>query len=134
MAPAGYASITSLPARGLIGFRTEFLTETRGTGIMNQRVRGLRNRGRVKIKTRQKRFVDFGPHRHSTPFAILNLQERGIMFIAPGTDVYEGMVVGEMLVQTTWTSNIRQRKEAQQHPYTKVRMTPCVLHLRVYCR
>ena len=83
-----------VPARGLIGFRTEFLTETRGTGILHHVFDGyepwhgdLRSRPTGSLVADRR-----GP---STAFALLNLQERGQLFVGPGVDVYEGMIVGE---------------------------------------
>jgi len=83
-----------IPARGLIGFRTEFLTDTRGTGVMNHT------------------FHEYGPYKgpiggrkngvliamdacETVAYSLFNLQERGTLFVAPGTDVYEGMIIGQ---------------------------------------
>ena len=83
-----------VPARGLIGFRTEFLTETRGTGLLHHVFDDyapwhgeLRTRPTGSLVADRK-----GP---TTGFALSNLQERGTMFVGPGTEVYEGMIVGE---------------------------------------
>ncbi|HKH55115.1 MAG TPA: translational GTPase TypA [Propionibacteriaceae bacterium] len=83
-----------VPARGLIGFRTEFLTETRGTGLMHHVFDGyepwagdLRTRATGSLVADRTGMV--------TAYALYNLQERGTMFVGPGTEVYEGMVVGE---------------------------------------
>ena len=91
----GYTRLEfKVPSRGLIGFRNEFLTETRGTGILNQT------------------FFEYGPYRGNIPsrgkgvlvameegssvaFALNNLQERGDLFVGPGVHVYEGMIIGE---------------------------------------
>jgi GTP-binding protein len=83
-----------LPARGLIGFRTEFLTETRGTGILHHVFEGYEPwHGELRTRPTGSLVADrCGP---ATSFALLNLQERGQLFIAPGTEVYEGMIVGE---------------------------------------
>ncbi|CAN5361093.1 translational GTPase TypA [soil metagenome] len=83
-----------VPARGLIGFRTEFLTETRGTGILHHVFDGYEPwHGELRIRPTGSLVADRqGP---ATSFALLNLQERGQLFIAPGTEVYEGMIVGE---------------------------------------
>jgi GTP-binding protein len=83
-----------VPARGLIGFRTEFLTETRGTGILHHVFDGYEPwHGELRSRPTGSLVADRrGP---ATSFALLNLQERGQMFIAPGVDVYEGMIVGE---------------------------------------
>jgi GTP-binding protein len=82
------------PARGLIGFRTEFLTETRGTGILHHVFDGYEPwHGELRTRPTGSLVADRrGP---ATSFALLNLQERGQLFIAPGTEVYEGMIVGE---------------------------------------
>src|SRR6478609_6231807 len=83
-----------VPARSLIGFRTEFLTETRGTGLLHHVFEDyapwhgeLRTRPTGSLVADRK-----GP---TTGFALSNLQERGTMFVGPGTEVYEGMIVGE---------------------------------------
>jgi GTP-binding protein len=83
-----------VPARGLIGFRTEFLTETRGTGILHHVFHDYELwHGELRMRPTGSLVADRrGP---ATGFALLNLQERGQLFIAPGTEVYEGMVVGE---------------------------------------
>jgi GTP-binding protein len=83
-----------VPARGLIGFRTEFLTETRGTGILHHVFDAYEPwHGELRMRPTGSLVADRrGP---ATAFALLNLQERGQLFIAPGTEVYEGMVVGE---------------------------------------
>jgi GTP-binding protein len=83
-----------VPARGLIGFRTEFLTETRGTGILHHVFDGYEPwLGELRTRPTGSLVADRrGP---ATSFALLNLQERGQLFVAPATEVYEGMVVGE---------------------------------------
>ena len=84
-----------VPARGLIGFRTEFLTETRGTGLLHhvfEQVRAVARRAADPAH----RLAGGRPARAPRPaFALANLQERGTMFVGPGTEVYEGMIVGE---------------------------------------
>lgn len=82
------------PARGLIGFRTEFLTETRGTGILHHVFSGFEPwMGELRTRPSGSLVADRkGP---TTNFALINLTERGVMFVGPGTDVYEGMIVGE---------------------------------------
>ncbi|MEX2275755.1 MAG: translational GTPase TypA [Actinomycetota bacterium] len=83
-----------VPARGLIGFRTEFLTETRGTGQLHHVFEGYEPwHGELRTRPTGSLIADrTGP---TTNFALLNLQERGSMFVGPGEDVYEGMIVGE---------------------------------------
>jgi len=83
-----------IPARGLIGFRTEFLTETRGTGIMHHVFEGYEPWA-GEIKTRQSGSLVADRTGVVTGYALFNLQERGTLFVAPGDDVYEGMIVGE---------------------------------------
>src|SRR5437016_193080 len=83
-----------VPARGLIGFRTEFLTETRGTGLLHHVFEGFEPwHGELRTRPTGSLVADRGGV--STAFALLNLQERGSMFIGPGEEVYEGMIVGE---------------------------------------
>ena len=83
-----------VPARGLIGFRTEFLTETRGTGLLHHVHEGYEPwHGELRTRPTGSLCADrSGP---TTGYALANLQERGTLFVGPGTDVYEGMVVGE---------------------------------------
>jgi GTP-binding protein len=83
-----------VPARGLIGFRTEFLTETRGTGILHHVFDGYEP-WQGELRTRPNGSLVADRQGATTQFALLNLQERGQLFIAPGVDVYEGMIVGE---------------------------------------
>ncbi len=83
-----------VPARGLIGFRTDFLTETRGTGILHH-VFDRFEPWVGELRTRPTGALVADRRGTSTAFAVLNLQERGSLFIAPGVDVYEGMIVGE---------------------------------------
>jgi GTP-binding protein TypA/BipA len=83
-----------VPARGLIGFRTEFLTETRGTGLMHH-VFDHYEPWAGELRTRPTGSLVADRAGVVTPYALFNLQERGTMFVGPGTEVYEGMVVGE---------------------------------------
>jgi GTP-binding protein len=84
----------TVPSRGLIGFRTEFLTETRGTGILHHVFERFEPWS-GELRTRPTGALVADRRGQATGFAILNLQERGSLFIAPGADVYEGMIVGE---------------------------------------
>src|SRR5947207_11525469 len=83
-----------VPARSLIGFRTEFLTETRGTGQLHHVFEGYEPwHGEITTRPTGSMVADrSGP---TTTYALINLQERGTMFVGPGTQVYEGMIVGE---------------------------------------
>ncbi|WP_283097730.1 translational GTPase TypA [Frankia sp. AgB32] len=83
-----------VPARGLIGFRTEFLTETRGTGLLHHVFEGYEPWfGELRTRSTGSMVADrSGP---TTAYALFNLQERGTMFVGPTIEVYEGMIVGE---------------------------------------
>jgi GTP-binding protein TypA/BipA len=99
-----------VPARGLIGFRTEFLTETRGTGLLHH----VFDRyepwfGELRTRPTGSLVADrLGP---TTGFALANLQERGTMFVGPGTQVYEGMIVGENSRQDDMDVNPTKEKK-----------------------
>ena len=84
----------AVPARGLIGFRTEFLTETRGTGLIHH-VFDRYEPWHGELRTRPTGSLVADRTGATTSFALFNLQDRGTMFIGPGTEVYEGMIVGE---------------------------------------
>jgi GTP-binding protein len=91
----GWARMECLvPARGLIGFRTEFLTETRGTGILHHVFEGWEP-WHGELRTRPTGALVSDRRGPATAFAITNLQERGSLFIGPGVELYEGMIVGE---------------------------------------
>jgi GTP-binding protein TypA/BipA len=83
-----------VPARGLIGFRTEFLTETRGTGLLHH-IFDRYEPWHGELRTRPTGSLVADRSGPTTGFALANLQERGTMFVGPGTEVYEGMIVGE---------------------------------------
>jgi GTP-binding protein len=83
-----------VPARGLIGFRTEFLTETRGTGVLHHVFDGYEP-WHGELRSRPTGSLVADRRGSATAFALLNLQERGHLFIGPGVEVYEGMIVGE---------------------------------------
>ncbi len=92
---AGWVSLDYLvPARGLIGFRTEFLTETRGTGVLHH-VFEAYEPWHGELRTRASGSIVADRRGTTTTFALLNLQERGELLVGPGTEVYEGMIVGE---------------------------------------
>lgn len=83
-----------VPARALIGFRTEFLTETRGTGLMHH-IFGGYEPWHGDLRTRPTGSLVADRRGTVTSFACFNLQERGTLFVEPGAEVYEGMIVGE---------------------------------------
>ena len=99
-----------IPARGLIGFRTEFLTDTRGTGVMNHT------------------FDEYGPHKgpivgrkngvliameagETVAYSLFGLQGRGILFVGPGIEVYEGMIVGQHAKENDLVVNVSKGKK-----------------------
>ncbi|HEU5035239.1 MAG TPA: translational GTPase TypA [Mycobacteriales bacterium] len=84
----------AVPARGLIGFRTEFLTETRGTGLLHH-VFDRYEPWHGELRTRPTGSLVADRRGAVTSYALFNLQDRGTMFVGPGTEVYEGMIVGE---------------------------------------
>jgi GTP-binding protein len=83
-----------VPARGLIGFRTEFLTETRGTGIMHHVFEGWEPWA-GEILTRTSGVLVADRRGETVTFSLFTLQERGSLFVGPGEEVYEGMIIGE---------------------------------------
>ncbi|WP_326825131.1 translational GTPase TypA [Streptosporangium sp. NBC_01756] len=99
-----------VPARGLIGFRTEFLTETRGTGLVHHVFEAYEPWfGELRTRNNGSLVADrSGP---VTAFAMTNLQERGILFVSPTTEVYEGMIVGENSRSDDMDVNITKEKK-----------------------
>jgi GTP-binding protein TypA/BipA len=83
-----------VPARGLIGFRTEFLTETRGTGVMHHVFEDW-ERWAGELRLRPTGSIVADRRGKSAGYALIGLQDRGTLFIGPGEDVYEGMIIGE---------------------------------------
>ncbi len=98
-----------VPARGLIGFRTEFLTETRGTGLMHH-VFDRWERWAGELRTRVTGVLVSDRRGDTAQFALMNLQERGTMFVGPGTEVYEGMIVGENVRSDDLDVNVCKEK------------------------
>jgi GTP-binding protein len=100
----------AVPSRGLIGFRSRFLTETRGTGIMNALFNGWAPwHGPIQARTNGAMIAD--REGAATPYAVFHMQERGILFIPPGTRVYEGMIVGEYSRDADLDVNICREKK-----------------------
>jgi GTP-binding protein len=99
-----------IPARGLIGYRTEFLTDTRGTGLLNHLFDGW-DEWQGDIAHRQNGALVADRGGRATGYAIDHLQARGTMFIAPGLDVYEGMIVGENARDNDLDVNITKEKK-----------------------
>jgi len=99
-----------VPSRGLIGLRSEMLTDTRGTAIMNSLFNGyIEWQGDIPSRPTGSLVADRGGK--TTGHAIFNLQERGDMFLGPGTEVYEGMIVGENARDTDLNVNIVKEKK-----------------------
>jgi GTP-binding protein len=99
-----------IPSRGLIGLRSEILTDTRGTAILNSLFHGyIEWQGDIPMRPSGSLVADRAGK--STGNAIFNLQERGEIFISPGTEVYEGMIVGENARQSDLDVNIVKEKK-----------------------
>ncbi len=99
-----------VPARGLIGFRTEFLTDTRGTGIAHHVFEGYEPwAGEIKSRSQGSLVADRTGA--VTGYAMTNLQERGVLFVEPTTEVYEGMIVGENSRADDMDVNITREKK-----------------------
>jgi GTP-binding protein len=116
-----------IPARGLIGFRSQFLTETRGTGIMHHNFAGWEPwHGPIPARPTGALVGDRAGQ--ATAYAIANLQERGEMFVGPGTPVYEGMIVGENARPSDLDVNItREKKQTNMRASTadeSIRLIP----------
>jgi GTP-binding protein len=99
-----------VPARGLIGFRTEFLTDTRGTGILHHVFESYEP-WFGELRTRSNGSLVADRAGVATPFAMMNLQERGTLFVEPTTEVYEGMIVGENSRSDDMDVNITKEKK-----------------------
>ena len=100
----------TVPSRGLIGFRTDFLTDTRGTGIAHHVFDGYRPwAGTMRSRPTGSLVADRTGK--ATPYAMFNLQERGTLFVPPTTDVYEGMIVGENARSDDMDVNIAKEKK-----------------------
>ena len=99
-----------VPARGLIGFRTEFLTDTRGTGIAHHVFEGYEPwAGEIRSRANGSMVADRSGA--ATAYAMTNLQERGTMFVEPTTEVYEGMIIGENSRADDMDVNITKEKQ-----------------------
>ena len=99
-----------IPARGLIGYRSEFLTDTKGTGLLNHLFEGYRPWAGPITHRSTGALVADRPGR-VTAYAMLNLQERGTLFVEPGDEVYTGMIVGEHCREGDLEVNITREKK-----------------------
>jgi GTP-binding protein TypA/BipA len=103
-----------VPARGLIGFRTEFMTETRGTGMLHHVFDGWAP-WFGELRTRPTGSLVADRRGMTTAYALMNLQERGSMLIGPGVEVYEGMIVGENARADEMDVNPIKEKQLTNH-------------------
>ncbi|MDF2548387.1 translational GTPase TypA [Anaerosolibacter sp.] len=99
-----------IPARGLIGYRSEFLTDTRGNGILNHIFDGYAPY-KGDIKSRLRGSLTAFESGTAVTYGLFNAQERGTLFIAPGTEVYEGMIIGENARAGDMAVNVCKRKQ-----------------------
>lgn len=107
----GYARLEYvIPSRGLIGFRNEFLTETKGNGIINSYVEDYMP-FKGEIETRSRGSLVSSDNGVATAYAIMSAQDRGIIFIQPGTKVYDGMIIGMNAKQADLEINICKAKQ-----------------------
>ncbi len=102
--------IFNVPARGLIGYTTEFMSMTRGYGIINHTFDEFRPRIKGRIGGRRNGVLVSMDQGSASEYAILGLEDRGINFMEPGTDVYEGMIVGQNNRENDLTVNITKVK------------------------
>lgn len=99
-----------IPARGLIGYRSEFMTDTNGNGIMNQLFVGYEPY-KGDIQTRERGSIVVHETGTSTGYGLFNTQDRGRLFIGPGVEVYEGMIVGECSRNEDIVCNVCKKKQ-----------------------
>jgi GTP-binding protein len=103
-----------IPSRGLIGYRSEFLTDTRGTGLLNTQFQGYEPfKGEIKGRNSAAMVAD--RQGRTTAYALDSLQERGPLFIVPGIEVYDGMVVGEANKGIELKVNVIREKKLTNH-------------------
>ncbi|WP_318616016.1 translational GTPase TypA [Sporosarcina sp. YIM B06819] len=102
----------NVPARGLIGYSTEFLTLTRGYGILNHTFDSYQPMTKGKVGGRRNGVLVSMENGTATPYSIMQLEDRGTMFVAAGTDIYAGMVVGENTRENDLTINLTKAKQA----------------------
>ncbi|WP_181350642.1 translational GTPase TypA [Thalassobacillus sp. CUG 92003] len=99
-----------VPSRGLIGYATEFMSMTRGYGILNHTFHGYAPVAEGQVGGRSKGVLVSLDKGKSSTYGIMNLEDRGTIFVEPGTDVYEGMIVGEHSRDNDLTVNITKEK------------------------
>ena len=127
----------TIPSRGLIGFTTEFMTMTKGYGMMSHTFKEYRKMAGAKVGERKLGVLVSMENGKSTAYALGQLEDRGIMFIEPGVDVYEGMLVGEhthdndLAVNVVKGKNLTNTRSAGKD-HTVVLKRPRLLSLE-YC-
>ena len=99
-----------IPSRGLIGYRSEFMTDTNGNGIMNQLFAGYEP-FKGEIETRERGSIVVHETGTTTGYGLFNTQDRGRLFVGPGVDVYEGMIIGECAKNEDVTCNVCKKKQ-----------------------
>ncbi|WP_110929289.1 translational GTPase TypA [Bacillus massiliglaciei] len=103
--------IFNVPARGLIGYSTEFLTLTRGYGIMNHSFDSYQPMQSGQVGGRRQGVLVSMETGKSTQYGIMGVEDRGVIFVEPGTEIYEGMIVGEHNRENDLTVNIVKAKQ-----------------------
>lgn len=125
-----------VPSRGLIGFMTEFMTMTKGYGIINHTFKEYRKLASSKVGQRKQGVLVSMENGKSTAYALGQLEDRGVMFIEPGAEVYEGMIVGENNHDNDLAVNVVKGKKltntrASGSDHTVVLKRPRLLSLEV---
>ena len=123
-----------VPSRGLIGFMTEFMTMTKGYGIINHTFKEYRKQAGLKVGQRKMGVLVSMENGKATAYALGQLEDRGIMFIEPGAEVYEGMIVGENNHENDLAVNVVKGKKltntrASGSDHTVVLKRPRILSL-----
>ena len=98
-----------IPSRGLIGYRSEFLTDTKGNGVMNSLLEGFEEY-KGEIATRNRGSMIAWETGTTVAYGLLNAELRGALFLGPGVEVYEGMIVGENAKNEDLTVNVCKKK------------------------
>jgi len=104
--------IFNIPARGLIGYTTEFMSLTRGYGILNHTFDSYQPMQQGKVGGRRQGVIVSMETGKSSAYGILQVEDRGTIFVEPGTEIYEGMIVGEHTRENDITVNITKTKQA----------------------
>ncbi len=99
----------TMPTRGILGFRTEFLTDTKGEGTFSH-IFSHYGEHKGEISRRSTGSIISGDLGKTTPYALAMVQERGPLFVSPGTEVYEGMVIGASMKETMTVNPVREKK------------------------